>query len=74
MDEATSSLDADTEFKIQIAIMNLVKNRTTIIIAHRLSTIFKADTIFVIENGEVAAQGQHKDLLEKSIKIFIINS
>ena len=69
LDEATSSLDADTEFKIQNAIMNLVKNRTTIIIAHRLSTIFKADTIFVIENGEVAAQGQHKDLLEKS-KIY----
>ena len=69
LDEATSSLDADTEFKIQNAIMNLVKNRTTIIIAHRLSTIFKADTIFVIENGKVAAQGQHKDLLEKS-KIY----
>ena len=69
LDEATSSLEADTEFKIQNAIMNLVKNRTTIIIAHRLSTIFKADTIFVIENGEVAAQGQHKDLLEKS-KIY----
>ena len=69
LDEATSSLDAETEFKIQSAIMNLVKNRTTIIIAHRLSTVFKANTIFVIENGKVAAQGQHKDLLEKS-KIY----
>ena len=69
LDEATSSLDADTEFKIQNAVMNLVKNRTTIIIAHRLSTIFNADKIFVIENGKVAAEGKHKDLIEKS-KIY----
>ena len=66
LDEATSSLDADTEQKIQDAIMYLTKNRTTLIIAHRLSTIFKADRIFVIDKGKVAAEGSHKELLEQS--------
>ena len=66
LDEATSSLDADTELKIQDAIMYLTKNRTTLIIAHRLSTIFKADRIFVIDKGKVAAEGSHKELLEQS--------
>jgi len=66
LDEATSSLDADTEQKIQDAIMYLTKNRTTLIIAHRLSTIFKADRIFVIDKGKVAAKGSHKELLEQS--------
>jgi len=66
LDEATSSLDADTEEKIQDAIMYLTKNRTTLIIAHRLSTIFKANRIFVIDKGKVAAEGNHKELLEKS--------
>ena len=66
LDEATSSLDADTEYKIQEAIMYLTKNRTTIIIAHRLSTIVKADKIFVIEHGQVIAEGNHSFLLQNS--------
>jgi len=69
LDEATSSLDAETEHKIQEAIMYLTKNKTTIIIAHRLSTILKADKIFVIENGEVVATGNHNFLLQNS-KIY----
>ena len=66
LDEATSSLDADTEHKIQEAIMYLTKNKTTIIIAHRLSTVLRANKIFIIENGRVAAEGNHDYLLENS--------
>ncbi len=66
LDEATSSLDADTEHKIQEAIMYLTKNKTTIIIAHRLSTIFKADRIFVVDKGKIAAEGKHDFLLKNS--------
>lgn len=66
LDEATSSLDADTEHKIQEAIMYLTKNKTTIIIAHRLSTILRANKIFIIENGGVVAEGKHDHLLENS--------
>jgi subfamily B ATP-binding cassette protein MsbA len=66
LDEATSSLDADTEHKIQEAIMYLTKNKTTIIIAHRLSTILRANKIFIIENGGVVAEGNHDHLLENS--------
>ena len=66
LDEATSSLDADTEHKIQGAIMYLTKNKTTIIIAHRLSTILRANKIFIIENGRVVAEGNHDYLLENS--------
>jgi len=66
LDEATSSLDADTEHKIQEAIMFLTKNKTTIIIAHRLSTVLRANKIFIIENGRVAAEGNHDYLLENS--------
>ena len=66
LDEATSSLDADTEHKIQEAIMYLTKNKTTIIIAHRLSTVLRANKIFIIENGEVVAEGNHNHLLENS--------
>jgi len=69
LDEATSSLDADTEHKIQGAIMYLTKNKTTIIIAHRLSTVLRANKIFIIENGRVAAEGNHDYLLENS-KIY----
>ena len=60
LDEATSSLDADTEHKIQEAIMYLTKNKTTIIIAHRLSTVLRANKIFIIENGRVVAEGNHR--------------
>ena len=66
LDEATSSLDADTEHKIQGAIMYLTKNKTTIIIAHRLSTVLRANKIFIIENGRVADEGNHDYLLENS--------
>ena len=66
LDEATSSLDADTEHKIQEAIMFLTKNKTTIIIAHRLSTILRANKIFIIENGGVVAEGNHDYLLKNS--------
>jgi subfamily B ATP-binding cassette protein MsbA len=54
---------------VQRAISNLTKNKTTIIIAHRLSTIVKADTIFVLSNGEIVASGKHKELLNTS-KIY----
>ena len=66
LDEATSSLDAETESKIQEAINFLTKNRTTIVIAHRLSTILNSDKIFVIDSGTVAAEGTHEELLINS--------
>jgi ATP-binding cassette, subfamily B, bacterial MsbA len=69
LDEATSSLDADTESKIQEAITYLTKNRTTIVIAHRLSTILKSDKIYVIDHGLVVSEGSHKELMENS-KIY----
>jgi ATP-binding cassette, subfamily B, bacterial MsbA len=66
LDEATSSLDADTENKIQEAINFLTKNRTTIVIAHRLSTILNSDKIYVIDSGKVAGEGTHAQLLINS--------
>ena len=66
LDEATSSLDADTESKIQDAINFLTKGRTTIVIAHRLSTILNADKIYVIDKGSVAGEGKHEELLQSS--------
>jgi subfamily B ATP-binding cassette protein MsbA len=69
LDEATSSLDAETESKIQKAINLLTKGRTTIVIAHRLSTILNSDKIYVIDNGEIVASGNHEELLETS-KIY----
>ena len=68
LDEATSSLDSETEEKIQNALNILTKNRTTIVIAHRLSTILNSDKIFVVENGEIIASGKHEDLLKDSMK------
>jgi subfamily B ATP-binding cassette protein MsbA len=69
LDEATSSLDAESEEKVQNAIINLTKNKTTLVIAHRLSTIIRADKIFVLSEGEVVDSGRHAELLQNS-KIY----
>ena len=66
LDEATSSLDADTESKIQKAINFLTKGRTTIVIAHRLSTILNSDVIYVIDQGKVIDHGKHDELINTS--------
>ena len=66
LDEATSSLDADTEQKIQQALNLLTKNKTTVVIAHRLSTILNSDQIYVIDSGKVIANGNHNELLNHS--------
>ena len=66
LDEATSSLDSETEEKIQNAINILTKNKTTIVIAHRLSTILNSDKIFVVDNGKIQASGNHEELLKNS--------
>jgi ATP-binding cassette subfamily B protein len=62
LDEATSSLDAESEKLVQIALDELMKNRTTIVIAHRLATIRKVDTIYVIREGRIAESGSHQEL------------
>ena len=69
LDEATSSLDAETENKIQKAITILTKGKTTIVIAHRLSTILNSDKIYVIDKGNVVGEGNHEELLNSS-KIY----
>jgi len=69
LDEATSSLDAETENKIQKAINFLTKDRTTLVIAHRLSTILNSDRIYVVDNGSIVDEGKHEDLIKNS-KIY----
>ena len=66
LDEATSSLDSDTEEKIQGAINFLTKDRTTLVIAHRLSTILSSNKIYVIDKGEIISEGSHEELIKKS--------
>ena len=66
LDEATSSLDAETEKKIQDALNVLTTNKTSIVIAHRLSTILNSDNIYVIQSGNVMDSGKHEELLKKS--------
>ena len=67
LDEATSSLDSVSEEKVQNAIINLTKNKTTLVIAHRLSTIIRADKIFVLNQGKIADFGTHNELLKNSM-------
>lgn len=70
LDEATSNLDTESEALIQKSLSELVKDRTTIVIAHRLSTIKKADQILVIENGRIAEQGTHDELIIKEGRYY----
>jgi ABC-type multidrug transport system fused ATPase/permease subunit len=65
LDEATSSLDAESEKQVQDALENLMQNRTTFIIAHRLSTVRSADEILVLNQGEIVERGKHQELLQK---------
>ena len=67
LDEATSSLDAVSEQKVQNAILNLTKNKTTLVIAHRLSTIIRADKIIVLNEGKIVETGKHNDLVKNSV-------
>lgn len=66
LDEATSALDSESEHVVQLALDNLMRERTSIVIAHRLSTVLNADRILVMEKGRIAAQGRHEELLETS--------
>ena len=66
LDEATSALDTESERLVQVALENMMKNRTSVVIAHRLSTIQNADTIVVMQKGEIAEQGKHNELIAKN--------
>lgn len=70
LDEATSSLDSHSESQIQEALQNLMKNRTTLVIAHRLSTIMKMDRIVVFQDGKIAEQGTHADLISNDSGLY----
>jgi ABC-type multidrug transport system fused ATPase/permease subunit len=65
LDEATSALDAESETRVQAALEDLARNRTTLVIAHRLSTIRNANKIVVMERGQVVDEGRHEDLLSR---------
>jgi subfamily B ATP-binding cassette protein MsbA len=66
LDEATSALDSESERHVQAALETLMQGRTTLVIAHRLSTIEKADRIVVLQKGEIAEIGTHRELLAKN--------
>jgi subfamily B ATP-binding cassette protein MsbA len=63
LDEATSALDTESEKFVQVALENMMQNRTSIVIAHRLSTIQKADLIVVMKKGKIVEQGKHDELI-----------
>ncbi len=66
LDEATSSLDSDSEAEVQRALENLMRGRTTLVIAHRFSTIRNADRILVMSGGRIVEQGKHEELWERN--------
>ena len=70
LDEATSNLDTESEALIQKSLATLTQGRTTFVIAHRLSTIRKADQILVIEDGQIAEQGTHNELIVKEGRYY----
>ena len=70
LDEATSSLDSESELFIQDALRNLMKGKTTIVVAHRLSTIMQMDRIVVIEKGKIIEEGKHEELVKAKQGIY----
>lgn len=74
MDEATSNIDTQTEYKIQLALKNVLKNKTSFIIAHRLSTIKDADKIFYVENSKIVESGNHEELMSLKGKYYSLIS
>ena len=66
LDEATSALDTESERLVQVALENMMKNRTSVVIAHRLSTIQNADLIVVMQKGRIVEQGTHTELIQKN--------